>query len=291
MAAWKFAPALAAGNCIILKPAEQTPLSIMYIAHLFKEAGFPPGVVNIVNGYGAKAGAALAGHLDVDKIAFTGSTATGKVIMKLASNNLKNITLETGGKSPLVVFGDADLESAVKWGHYGIMANSGQICTANSRILVHDSVYDKYIELFKEKIKSTSIMGNPFDEKTFQGPQISEAQYKQVLSYIEIGKSEGATLCHSGEAHQSPDSKGYFINPTIFTDVKDDMKIYREEIFGPVVVISSFSTEAEAITRANDSTYGLGASLFTKDISRAHLLARKIESGSKFPLSTLLITQ
>lgn len=279
MAGWKIAPALAAGNCIILKPAEQTPLSILYFANLIKEAGFPPGVINIVNGFGNKAGAALAGHMDVDKIAFTGSTATGRQVAKLAANNLKEITIESGGKSPLLVFSDADLDQAVKWSHYGIMANQGQICTATSRILVHEKIYPQFIEQFKERVKSCKV-GNPFDRDTFQGPQVSRAQYERVLSFIESGKAEGATVALGGKS-TSINGKGFFVEPTIFTDASDDMKIYREEIFGPCAVISPFKTEDEAILRANDTMYGLGAAIFTKDITRAHLLASKIEAGSK----------
>jgi aldehyde dehydrogenase (NAD+) len=188
MAAWKLGPALCCGNTVVLKLAEQTPLSMLYFANLIKEAGFPPGVVNIINGRGSDAGAALASHLDVDKIAFTGSTATGKQIMKMASINMKNITLETGGKSPLLVFEDADFEQAVKWSHMGIMSNQGQICTATSRILVQDKIYDKFIEAFKEQIKSASVVGDPFKAESFQGPQVTKAQYERVLNYIETGK-------------------------------------------------------------------------------------------------------
>lgn len=261
MAAWKLGPALACGNTSVLKPAEQTPLSILYLANLIKEAGFPPGVVNILNGYGRTAGAAIASHLDVDKIAFTGSTETGRQIMKLASINLKNITLETGGKSPLLVFDDADLASAVSWAHKGIMFNMGQVCTANSRILVQEGVYDKFVAAFKEEVKNVSKVGNPFDDATFQGPQVTKTQYERVLGYIESGLSEGATLAMGGKPSKNVNGKGFFIEPTIFTNVKDDMKIYREEVFGPFVVISSFKTEEEAIRRANDTLYGLGSSV------------------------------
>lgn len=281
MAAWKLGPALAAGNTVVLKAAEQTPLSVLYFATLIKEAGFPPGVVNILNGVGKEAGAALASHLDVDKIAFTGSTATGRQIMKMAAVNMKNITLETGGKSPLLVFDDADLEQAVKWAHVGIMSNMGQICTATSRVLVQEGVYEKFVALFKEQVKTVSKVGDPFQEETFQGPQVTKAQYEKVLSYIESGKSEGATLTTGGEAHKDVDGsgKGFFISPTVFTDVRDDMKIYREEVFGPFVVIASFKSEEEALRRANDTTYGLGSAVFTQDITKAHRVARGIEAG------------
>ena len=280
MAAWKLGPALAAGNTVVLKAAEQTPLSILYLATLIKEAGFPPGVVNILNGVGSEAGAALASHLDVDKIAFTGSTATGRQIMKMAAVNLKNITLETGGKSPLLVFEDADLEQAAKWAHAGIMSNMGQVCTATSRVLVQEGVYERFVALFKEQVQTVSKVGDPFREETFQGPQVTKAQYEKVLAYIESGKSEGATLASGGEPHKDVHGgKGFFIAPTVFTDVKDDMKIYREEVFGPFVVIASFQSEEEAVQKANDTTYGLGSAVFTQDITKAHRVARDIEAG------------
>ncbi|EEA26383.1 hypothetical protein EYB25_003623 [Talaromyces marneffei] len=284
MAAWKLGPALACGNTIVLKPAEQTPLSILVLAECIKEAGFPPGVVNVVNGFGREAGAALVEHPLVDKVAFTGSTVTGRQIMKMASASLKNITLETGGKSPLLVFSDCDLEQAVKWSHAGIMSNQGQICTATSRIFVQKEIYDTFIEKYKEAVKSTSKVGNQWDESTFQGPQVTRAQYERILSYIDIGKSEGATVLTGGgpyreEGSSTDFSKGFFIAPTVFTNVNDSMRICKEEIFGPVVVIASFETEEEVIARANDTTYGLGASVFTRDIQRGHRVAAEIESG------------
>lgn len=280
MAAWKLGPALACGNTIVLKPAEQTPLSILFLATLIVEAGFPPGVVNIVNGHGAVAGAALASHMDVDKIAFTGSTATAKHIMKMASVNLKNITLETGGKSPLIVFDDADLEQAVEWAHIGIMYNQGQICTATSRILVQDKIYDKFLAAFKAQVKNVSKVGDPFDESTFQGPQVTQAQYDRIMSYVDVGKSEKATLAYGGKPFKGVgDGKGFFVEPTIFTDVSPSMRIYQEEVFGPFVVIARFSTEEQAIDMANDTTYGLGSALFTTNLTRAHRVAKKIQAG------------
>lgn len=279
MAGWKLGPALACGNTVVLKAAEQTPLSILYFANLVKEAGFPPGVVNILNGYGKTAGAAIASHLGIDKIAFTGSTATARNIMKMASVNLKNITLETGGKSPLIVFDDCDMEQAIKWSHFGIMLNQGQVCTATSRILVQDTVYEKFVEAFKEQIKSASIIGDPFKDGTFQGPQVTKHQYERVLSYIEAGKSEGATLSYGGTAHASDTGKGFFISPTVFTDVTENMRIYQEEVFGPFAVISSFKTEEEAVARANGTTYGLGSAVFTDNLVKAHRVARNIEAG------------
>jgi aldehyde dehydrogenase (NAD(P)+) len=279
MAAWKLGPALCTGNTIVMKAAEQTPLSILYLANLIKEAGFPPGVINILNGEGRKAGAAIASHLDVDKIAFTGSTATGREIMKMAAVNLKNITLETGGKSPLIIFDDADLDQAVKWAHIGIMYNQGQVCSATSRIFVQEGIYEKFVSAFKTYVAETSKVGDPFADETFQGPQVTKAQYERVLSYIESGKSEGATLVSGGEAFKDVGGKGFFIAPTIFSDVKDTMKIFKEEVFGPFVVVSSFKEEEEAINRANDTTYGLGSAVFTQNITKAHRVARKIEAG------------
>lgn len=277
MAAWKLGPALACGNTIVLKAAEQTPLSILYLAGLVREAGFPAGVVNILNGYGRVAGAAMVQHEAIDKIAFTGSTATGREIMKMAAGTLKNITLETGGKSPLLIFADADLEQAAKWAHIGIMYNQGQVCTATSRLLVHEDVYDRFVSLFKDAVATTSKVGDPFAPDTFQGPQVTRAQYERVLSYVANGKAEGATLEAGGEP--CTPGKGFFIAPTIFSNVQDHMRIYREEVFGPFVVLSRFSTEDEAVARANDSTYGLGAAVFTRDLERAHRVAAAIEAG------------
>jgi aldehyde dehydrogenase (NAD+) len=278
MAAWKLGPALACGNTVVLKLAEQTPLSMLYVAKLIKEAGFPAGVVNIINGHGREAGAALVQHLDVDKIAFTGSTATGKQIMKMAAGTMKNITLETGGKSPLLVFDDANLEQAARWAHEGIMSNSGQVCTATSRLLVQETIYDDFVKAFADNVKNVSVLGDPFEYSTFQGPQVTKVQYDRVLGYIKAGRDEGATVLMGGEAAPQG-GKGFFISPTIFTDVKPSMTIYREEIFGPCVAIVKFKTEEEAIEMANDTTYGLGAAVFTKDIARSHRVAREIEAG------------
>jgi len=278
MAAWKLGPALCCGNTVVLKLAEQTPLSVLYVATLVKEAGFPPGVINVINGLGREAGAALVRHPSVDKIAFTGSTATGKEIMKMASATMKNITLETGGKSPLIVFDDADLDLAAEWSHIGIMSNQGQICTATSRILVQEGVYDAFVQKFKAAVENTSVVGDPFAETTFQGPQVTRAQYERVMGYIKAGREEGATVLMGGEPAPQ-NGKGFFIKPTVFTDVKPDMTIYKEEIFGPCVAIASFKTQEEAIHMANDTTYGLGAALFTTNLTKAHEVAREIEAG------------
>ncbi|PNP49849.1 hypothetical protein THARTR1_09379 [Trichoderma harzianum] len=280
MLAWKVAPALACGNTIVLKPAEQTPLSALYFGKLIVEAGFPPGVVNIIPGLGYISGKALAEHMDVDKIAFTGSTATGRAIMKSAASNLKNITLECGGKSPSIVFEDADLDQAVKWCHSGIMDNMGQVCTSTSRIYVQDTIYDEFLAKFTAKTKDAATkIGDPFHKDTYQGPQVSKAQFEKVLSYIDEGKKSGARVLHGGAKHGD---KGYFIQPTVFADTTEDMKIVKEEIFGPVVAISKFSTEAEVIAKANDTSYGLAAAVFTQKVTKAHKVARKIQAGMVF---------
>ncbi|KAF8245210.1 aldehyde dehydrogenase-like protein [Wilcoxina mikolae CBS 423.85] len=274
MAAWKLGPALATGNTVVLKSAEQSPLSALFLAQLVKEAGFPAGVVNIVSGFGKTAGAAIASHEGIDKVAFTGSTFTGRAVMKAASVNLKNITIETGGKSPLVIFDDADIEQAVKWAHIGIMSNSGQVCCATSRILAHESIYDEFIQKFIDYTTKTSVVGDPFDEDTSHGPQVSKLQFERVMEYVERGKAEGAKLLLGGT---TPGTN--LISPTVFADVEDHHTISQEEVFGPFVAITKFKTQEEAIKRANKSSYGLGAAVFTKDITRAHVVAAKIESG------------
>lgn len=228
---------------------------------------------NIINGRGAVVGATLAAHMDVDKIGFTGSTATGREIMKAAASNLKNITIETRGKSPLVVFHDANKGAAFKYGHYGIMANARQVCTANCRIFVHEKVYDQFVSLFKERINSVSILGDPFDQKIWQGPLVSKAQCDRVLSFIESGKNEGAKAELGGERYTGYQGKGCFIQPTVFNKVREDMQIYCEEIFGPIATVTPFNEEA--IRVANDTTYGLAASLFT-EILRQHVWSREL---------------
>lgn len=280
MATWKLGPALACGNTVVLKPAEQTPLSILVFAQLIKEAGFPPGVVNFVNGLGKEAGPALVGHPLVDKVAFTGSTVTASQIMSTAAKTLKNITLETGGKSPLLVFDDADMEQAVNWSHMGIMSNQGQICTATSRILVQESIHDDFVKNFLARTEKISVVGDQWSDNTYQGPLVSKAQYDRVLDYINIGQSEGATLASGGKTcNPANTSKGYFVEPTVFTNVSPTMRVFREEIFGPVVVIVPFKTEEEATALANDTTYGLGSAVFTTNLERAHRVAAEIESG------------
>ncbi|TKX20013.1 aldehyde dehydrogenase-5 [Elsinoe australis] len=278
MAAWKLGPAVACGNTIVLKPAEQTPLSILQLASLIIQAGFPPGVVNIINGLGNIAGAALAAHTGVDKIAFTGSTATAKHIMRMASGNLKNITIESGGKSPLIVFEDADLEEAVQWAHTGIMSNQGQVCTATSRILVQENVYDRFLAAFKDRVRTVSHVGDPFETTTFQGPQISKAQLDRILEYTRVGLGEGATLACGGRLRRDL-GQGFFMEPTVFTNVSESMRVYQEEVFGPFVVIARFRDERDGVRMANNSVYGLASAIFTQNLSRAHRVARQMESG------------
>ncbi|KAI1391588.1 aldehyde dehydrogenase [Hypoxylon trugodes] len=280
MATWKLGPALACGNTVVLKTAEQTPLSILVLGTLVKKAGFPPGVVNFLNGLGNVTGSVLVSHPLVDKVAFTGSTATASAIMGAAAKTLKNISLETGGKSPLIVFEDAEMEQAVKWSHLGIMSNQGQICTATSRILVHERVYDEFLAKFLETTKSTSKVGNQWGKDTYQGPQVSKAQYQRVLDYVNIGKGEGATLAFGGEPlNINSNGKGLYVSPTVFTNVSPSMRIWQEEVFGPFVVISKFADEDQAVALANDTTYGLGAAVFTTNLERAHRVAAEIEAG------------
>ncbi|KEY71538.1 hypothetical protein S7711_08918 [Stachybotrys chartarum IBT 7711] len=280
MASWKLGPAIACGNTVVLKPAEQTPLSILHFATLVAQAGFPPGVINIVNGLGRVAGQALVTHKGIDKIAFTGSTATGKHIMRAAAGNLTNVTLETGGKSPLLVFEDADIEQAAKWAHMGIMSNQGQICTATSRLLVQRSVHARFLDEFVKVMNETTVVGDPFAEGTTQGPQVSQDQFEKILGFVKLGKARGATLIAGGEPDKAAGTTGgFYIQPTVFGDVTSDMEIFQEEIFGPVVVATPFDTEEEAIALANNSDYGLGAAVFSKDVERVHRVAERIDAG------------
>ncbi|KAK5203310.1 mitochondrial aldehyde dehydrogenase [Exophiala xenobiotica] len=280
MASWKLGPCLACGNTSVLKPAEQTPLSVLYFANLVVKAGFPPGVVNIVNGYGRQAGSAVVEHPGVDKIAFTGSTSTGKAIMKSAAGTMKNITLETGGKSPLIIFDDANLKNAIKWAHYGIMGNMGQICTATSRVFVHEKIYDDFLKKFVAYTDTISVVGDPFDEKSWHGPQVSKDQYNKILSYVQSAKDEGATIVSGGKtAANRRQDKGYYIEPTIVGDIKPSMKAYQEEIFGPFVVLSKFTEEEDVLQLANDSEYGLAAAVFTNDITRAIRVSENLQAG------------
>ncbi|CAE7151171.1 unnamed protein product [Rhizoctonia solani] len=277
MFAWKLAPALATGNTVVIKPSEFTPLSALRVASLFKEAGLPDGVVNVVSGYGQTVGAAISSHMKIEKVAFTGSTAVGRTIMKAAaSSNLKNVTLELGGKSPNIIFNDADLEAAVRWAAFGIFFNHGQTCCAGSRVFVQAGVYDKFVELFTAHVNKLKV-GDPFKSETFQGPQVSQIQFDRIMGYIESGKAQGATVATGGERHGT---EGFFIQPTVFTDVKPDMKIIQEEIFGPVVAIAKFEDEDDIIRQANDSIYGLAAAVFSRDVSRALGVAHKLHAGT-----------
>ncbi|KAK9475418.1 aldehyde dehydrogenase domain-containing protein [Dipodascopsis tothii] len=280
LAMWKLAPAIAAGNTVVLKPAEQTPLSLLYLAQLVRETGFPPGVVNVVPGTGAAAGASLAAHEDVRKVSFTGSTATGRTVMKAAAATVKSVTLELGGKSPAVVFADADLDLAVRWTHAGAMSNAGQICSATARVLVQRDVYDAFVSRFAAYTATESRSGPPASPQTTQGPQISAVQRDRVQAAIASGVRSGARLVHGGLDGSGPSAAaGFYVPATVFADVADDTELMREEIFGPVVALAPFDSEAEAVRRANATHYGLGAAVFTADVGRAHRIAREIEAG------------
>lgn len=280
MAAWKLAPALAAGNTVVLKPAEQTPVNAMELGKLIQEAGFPEGVVNIVPGYGETAGASLAAHPGLDKVAFTGSTEVGKLVAKSAADNLTKVSLELGGKAPNIVFADADIEQAVSGAMMGIFFNQGQVCCAGSRLFVQDKVKEEFISSLKEKSAKINV-GDPMDKATHMGPQVSEEQLNRIKSYVDIAQKEGATCVTGGESPKLEGAfqKGYFFQPTIFSDVKNKMRVAQEEIFGPVVSIISFTDEDDLIKQANDTIYGLSAGLWTKDITRAHRFAKEIRAG------------
>lgn len=278
MAAWKVAPALAAGNSVVLKPAEQTPMSALLLARVFAEAGVPDGVFNVVNGYGEDAGRALALHMDVDKISFTGSTEVGKLMMVYAGqSNMKKVTTECGGKSPQIIMGDADLDTAVTYAVNGIFTNQGEVCSAGSRLLVQESVYEEFIEKFAAEARRFQP-GDPLDPATTMGPLVSPEQQQRVLGYIESAKSEGAKLVLGGGRPSGMDA-GNYVLPTLFKDVKESMTIAREEIFGPVGAVIPFKTQEEAISIANNSIYGLASSIWTKDLNTAHGMARDIEAG------------
>jgi acyl-CoA reductase-like NAD-dependent aldehyde dehydrogenase len=276
MAVTKIAPALACGNTVILKPAEQTPLTAIRLGELIQEAGIPDGVVNIITGFGPGAGSSIVEHPDVDKVAFTGSTEVGKLILQASAGNLKRVSLELGGKSPNIIFPDTDLQLAARNAMNGVFFNSGQVCAAGTRIFVQKDIYKDFVsELTQMSARMTT--GNPLDPKTKLGPVVSKEQYDRVNGYLEAGQREGATLATGGGVTEG---KGYFIQPTIFTDVKNDMKIAREEIFGPVAATIAFNDENDAVFQGNDTTYGLAAAVWTKDISRAHKVARALKSGT-----------
>lgn len=277
MYAWKVGPALACGNTIVLKTAEQTPLSALYVSKLFHEAGLPPGVLNVISGFGPTAGAAIASHMDLDKLAFTGSTATGKVVLELAAkSNLKPVTLELGGKSPFIVCEDADVDNAVELAHFALFFNQGQCCCAGSRTYVHERVYDEFIEKAKARAMNR-VVGDPFKKGVEQGPQIDSEQFDKILRYIRSGIESGATLESGGERLGT---KGYYIKPTVFSNVKDDMLIAKDEIFGPVQSILKFKDLDEVIRRANATSYGLAAGVFTQNIDTANSLMRALRVGT-----------
>ncbi|MFQ6005407.1 MAG: aldehyde dehydrogenase [Woeseia sp.] len=279
MATWKFAPALSAGNTVVLKPAEQAPLSCLRLAELFIEAGGPPGVFNVVNGIGEVAGKALALHSDVDKITFTGSTEVGKLMLQYAGqSNMKRVSLECGGKTPQIFMSDlVDLDRAVAAAYDGVFANMGEVCNAGSRLLVQKNIHDEFVERFISDGKSAYIPGDPLDPETNLGPLVTDEAQQRVLSFIESGKTEGAELKFGGNAPD--DLTGAYINPTLFTKVNNSMRIAREEIFGPVASVIPFETIDEAISIANDTIYGLAAGVWTQDLSRAHRLVKEIDAG------------
>jgi aldehyde dehydrogenase (NAD+) len=277
MQSWKLAPALATGNTVVMKPAEQTPLSALRIGELLLEAGYPEGVVNILPGFGPTAGAALARHMDVDKVAFTGSTEVGRLIMTAAAqSNLKRVTLELGGKSPNIIFADTDLDAAVEGAHMGIFVNQGQSCCAGSRVFVEEKIYEQFVEKSVARAAKRRV-GDPLDPTTDQGPQVDQSQFDRIMGYIETGRTEGATLACGGER---VGNRGYFIRPTVFADVEDDMTIAREEIFGPVMSVIAFKDVDEAIARANNTDYGLAAGVWTSDIKKAHAVANGVRAGT-----------
>ncbi|KXN92973.1 Aldehyde dehydrogenase, partial [Leucoagaricus sp. SymC.cos] len=274
----KLAPALATGNAVVLEPSELPPFTTLFIANLLNEVSVPPGVINIVNGYGSIVGSTIPLHTDMDKVAFTGSTITGRKILAAAAEfNLKAVTLELGGKSPTIVFDDTDLEQAIKWGGHSIFVNMGHICIAGSRIYVQEGIFDKFIECLTQYVQAfTDAVGSPFEEGNLHGLQISKTQYERVMGYIESGKSDGDKVHAGGEGIGK---EGYFIKSTMFVDTTPDMKIMREEIFGPVCAVVKFKTEDGVIELANDTTFGLAANLFTENSARAIRISNALEAG------------
>ncbi|MEM9271705.1 MAG: aldehyde dehydrogenase family protein [Cyanobacteria bacterium P01_F01_bin.143] len=275
--AWKLAPALATGNTVVLKPSAHTPLTALRVGELIVEAGFPPGVVNILPGHGSTVGMAIAQHQNIDKVAFTGSTEVGNLIMEAAAkSNLKRVTLELGGKSPNIVFADADLTAAIEGASFGLFFNQGQCCTAGSRLFVEEKCYDEFVAKSVELARQR-IVGDPFDLNTEQGPQISQTQLHKVMNYIELGMREGAQLLYGG---QQIGDRGFFMQPTVFANVQDHMTIAREEIFGPVMSIIKFQDLDEVIERANATKYGLAGAVWTKDLNKALAIANNVRAGT-----------
>ncbi|MFB7638466.1 aldehyde dehydrogenase family protein [Peribacillus butanolivorans] len=279
MSAWKLAPALAAGNSVVFKPSEVTPVTAVKLFEILEEVGVPKGVANLVLGAGPVVGQAIAEHEEIDKVAFTGGTATGRKIMEASLGNLKKVTLELGGKSPNIVFADSDFETAVDYALFGIFCNQGQVCSAGSRLLLEESIYDQFIASLTAKAKQIKV-GSGSDEKTHMGPVVSEAHMNKILSYIEIGKEEGAKLIVGGNRIKGEGlENGYFVEPTIFVDTTPEMRIVQEEIFGPVLVVQKFKDEAEALRLANDTKYGLAGAVFTNDIAKAYRVIKKVRAG------------
>ena len=276
MAAWKLGPALATGCCVVLKPAEQTPLTALRLGELIQEAGFPDGVVNIVPGYGETAGAALAAHMDVDKIAFTGSTEVGKLIVHAATGNLKKVSLELGGKSPNIVMDDADLETAIPGASMAIFFNQGQCCCAGSRLFVEKKIFDKVVDGISQAASKIRVRPG-LDPESDLGPLVSEEQLNRVCGYLESGIKEGAKATVGGSREGD---KGYFVKPTVLVNTNDNMKVVKEEIFGPVVTATPFSDMNEIVNRANDTVYGLAAGVWTRDVKKAHAIASKLKAGT-----------
>src|SRR6478752_5923008 len=276
MVAWKWGPALAAGCTIVMKPAEQTPLTCLRMARLAHKAGIPDGVINVVPGFGPTAGASIVKHPGVDKVAFTGEGATAKIIQREAAETMKRLTFELGGKSPNVIFADADLDAAIDGAHFALYFNQGQCCCAGSRLYVEEKVHDELIDRMREKNRDRRV-GDPFDPETQQGPQVDQAQFDKILKYIEIGKSDGAKMVTGGKRIGD---RGYFIEPTLFSGVTDNMRIAREEIFGPVLSVLKFKNVDEIIKRANDTNFGLAAAVWTRDIAKAHRFAKGVRAGT-----------
>ncbi|HEX2457701.1 MAG TPA: betaine-aldehyde dehydrogenase [Vicinamibacterales bacterium] len=279
LAAWKVAPALACGNTVILKPASQTPLTALALGEIAVEVGLPPGVLNVITGPGSRVGQAIVEHPGIDKIAFTGDTSTGKSIMRSAADSLKKITLELGGKSPNIVLPDADMDAAIRGATIGIFYGKGEVCAAGSRLLVDRSIKNEFVDKLVARVKKM-VPGDPMDPKTRFGALASKKQLETVLRYVASGKQEGATLVAGGDRADIGTGKGYFVQPTVFADVKPEMTISREEIFGPVLATIEFADLDEAIARANDSLYGLAAGVWTRDIKKAHYVARKLQAGT-----------
>ncbi|HJW69827.1 MAG TPA: aldehyde dehydrogenase family protein [Candidatus Binatia bacterium] len=280
MATWKTAPALACGNTVVLKPAEHTPMTAMELARIAADAGIPEGVFNVVPGFGPTAGAALAQHPDVNKIAFTGEYVTGRLVVQMSTSNLKTVTLELGGKSPHIIFDDVDLEAAVANALFGLYTNTGQICSAGTRLLVQESIHDRFLERFVERSKQIKV-GNPLDFSTRMGPLVSEEQLRKVERYVQIGQREGARLlCGGGRPKDTELASGFYHEPTVFADVTNQMQIAQEEIFGPVGSVIRFSDEDDAVRIGNDVIYGLAAGVQTRDVKRAHRIAKRLQAGT-----------